>query len=402
VAKPGDSDKLRIGDPVFTIGNPLEVGTSVSAGIVSALDRDLRNTPYDNFIQTDAAINYGNSGGPMVNANGEVVGVDTAMVSPTASFAGLGFAITSNDMALVVERLRRFGAVRAGWIGAQLQDLTSNIAEGLGLNRPVGAIVVSLDANEPAARAGLNVGDVVTAVNGTPCRDGRQVMRSIALIDVGKPTTLTVFRDSRERQIEVIVGVFPGDAAPTRLAPASATLTAIAEKPDLGIKLSGITDSMRRRYSMNVKSGAVIASVDPKSAAGAAGLVPGDVVLRVQNMPVTSPADFKRALKATRKLGRHFVLLLVRKKNAWQWVAVLSKPQPAPSPRSGGLTDLNAPCEAGDCLVSLIRSNQIVLPTPRVEGCRRASPSPLRPCSAQVLPDRFGATGSELLAGYRL
>ncbi len=328
----GDSDRLQIGDPVVTIGNPLEVGTSVSAGVVSALDRDLRNSPYDNFIQTDAAINHGNSGGPMVNADGEVVGVDTALVSPTEGFAGLGFAITSNDTRFAIDQLRRFGVVRAGWIGVRLQDVTADIAEGLGSDQPAGAIVVSLDANATATSGGLDVGDVVTMVNGVRCRDARHAMRAIGLIEVGGIARLTVYRDGMERQVGVSVIEFPGDEGQTRPTPPSITVAAIAEKPDFGIKLSSISEEMRRRYSIDVEAGAVIASVDPVSAAGAAGLVPGDVVLRVQNTPIADPANFRVAVKTVKTLGRSFVLMLVQKKSARQWVAVLSKPPAIPFP----------------------------------------------------------------------
>ena len=328
----GDSDKLRIGEPVFTIGNPLALGTSVSAGIVSALDRDIRKSPYDAFIQTDAAINRGNSGGPLVDAKGEVVGVDTALISPTEGSAGLGFAITSNDTEFVVGRLRSVGKVQAGWIGARLQDVTGELADATGLERPRGAIVVSVDANEPAMEAGIKPGDILTAVDSIRYIDARGVMRAFLRIGVGQRATVTEFRDGTERQIQVTVAEFPGDAVQTDVSTATATLAAIAERPDFGMKLVGLNDEARSRYKTALKSGALVDSVDPDSAASAAGLVPGDVILQVLNLPVINPAEFEEAATAARKLGRHLVPMLVQKKDGLQWVAVLSKPPMLPSP----------------------------------------------------------------------
>lgn len=328
----GDSDKLRIGEPVFTIGNPLALGTSVSAGIVSALDRDIRKSPYDAFIQTDAAINHGNSGGPLVNAKGEVVGVDTALISPTEGSAGLGFAITSNDTEFVVGRLRSVGKVQAGWIGARLQDVTGELADATGLDRPGGAIVVFVDVNGPAMQAGIKAGDILTAVDGTRYDDPRGVMRAFARIGVGQRATVTEFRDGMERQIQLTIAEFPGDDVPSNVTGAAATLAAIAERPDFGMKLNDVNGVTRSRYESAVKSGVVVTSVDPDSAAGAAGLVPGDVILQVQNVAVTNPAEFEQAAEMARKLGRDFVAMLVQKKDGLQWVAVLSRPPAPPSP----------------------------------------------------------------------
>ncbi len=327
----GDSDKVRIGDPVFTIGNGLDLGVSVSEGIVSALDRDIRTGPYDAYIQTDAALNHGNSGGPLVDESGKVVGVDTALVSPTTGYAGLGFAIPSNEASFVIGRLLRYGTVRAGWIGLKLQDLTANLADGFGLRSPEGGIVLAVASGAPAEKAGLKIGDVITAVDGAPSANARQVMNAIARADVGQRTALTVFRNGAEQRIEVTIAEFPGDRTPYKPTETSAGLAALADQSDFGIKLTDVTASTNAHFGMALAAGALVAAVAPGSAAGAAGLVPGDVILRVENMPIANPADFASAIQTARKLGRYFVPMLVQKKDERQWIAVFSKPPPLAS-----------------------------------------------------------------------
>ena len=325
----GDSEKMRIGDPVFTIGNALDLGVSVSEGIVSALDRDIRSSPYDAYIQTDAALNHGNSGGPLVDASGKVVGVDTALVSPTTGYAGLGFAIPSNEASFIIGRLLKYGTVQAGWIGLQLQDVTADLADGFGLRRPKGGIVVAVAPGSPAAKAALEVGDIVTSVGGEPSANARQVMTAIARAQVGQQTALSVFRDGAEHRIEVTVAELPGDLTPYKPTETSAGLAAIADQSDFGIKLTDVTAEANAHYGMDVKAGALVAAVAPGSAGGAAGLVPGDVILRVENMPIANPADFTKSVQAARRLDRYFVPMLVQKKDERQWIAVFSKLPPS-------------------------------------------------------------------------
>jgi serine protease Do len=326
----GDSHALRIGDPVFTIGNPLGVGTSVGAGIVSALNRNLRMSPYDELIQTDAAINHGDSGGPMVDRNGEVIGVDTALVSPTRGFVGLGFAIPSNDVAFVIGRLRRYGAIRAGWIGVELQDLTAQLAMALGMDTPQGAVVVTTDPGQPAALAGLDAGDVIASVDGAPTPTAREVLRAIARIAVGTDVTLAVLRDGVPRTMQVPVAVYPGDLKPNAPPPERATLAAIAAAPNFGITFGPLTPAARDHYGITRTAGALVSSVDPDSAGGAAGLVPGNVIVQVDDTPVADPPAFERAATAARKRQRIFVALLVEKKDGLKWVPVLAHPPPVP------------------------------------------------------------------------
>ncbi len=328
----GDSSKLRIGDPVFTIGNALGVGISVSKGIVSALDRNIRTSPFDAYIQTDAALNHGNSGGPLVDASGKVVGVDSALISPTTGYAGLGFAIPSNEADFIIRRLLKFGTVRGGWIGLQLQDVTGDLADGFGQRRPEGGIVVATDPGSPAANAGLKVGDIITGVGSEPSANARQVMTAIAHTEVGQRVSLAVFRDGAEQRIEVTVAELPGDLVPYKPTETSAGLEAIADQSDFGVKLADVTPATNAHYGMDVKAGALVAAVAPGSAAGAAGLVPGNVILQVMDMPIANPADFTKSVEAARKLGRYFVPMLVQKKDERQWIPVFSKLPPLASP----------------------------------------------------------------------
>ena len=321
----GDSEKVQIGDPVFTIGNALDLGVSVSEGIVSALDRDIRTGPYDSYIQTDAALNHGNSGGPLVDANGKVIGVDTALVSPTTGYAGLGFAIPSNEANFIIQRLLKYGTVRAGWIGVQLQDMTADLAMGFGLSRPEGGIVVAVTSGSPAEKAGLRTSDIITGVGGHASANARQAMTWLARAEVGQRTTLTVFRNGAEQQIEVAIDELPGDRTPYKPTETSAGLAAIADQSDFGIELTDVTAETNAHYGTEVKAGALVAAVAPGSAGGAAGLVPGDVILKVENMPIANPADFTKAVQAARRLGLYFVPMLVQKKDEQQWIAVFSK-----------------------------------------------------------------------------
>ena len=327
----GDSRTLRIGDPVFTIGNPLGVGTSVGGGIVSALNRNLRMSPYDELIQTDAAINHGDSGGPMVDRRGKVIGVDTALVSPTSGFAGLGFAIPANDVTFVIGRLREHGAIRAGWIGAELQDLGAQLGIALGMDVPQGAVVVTTDPGAPAALAGLRPGDVITAVDGEAMRSARAVLRTIARIAVGTDITLTLLRDGAARALTVPVAVYPGDLKPNAPPPERATLAAIAAAPNFGITFSALTEAARAQYRITARTGALITSVDPHSAGGAAGLVPGNVIVQVDTTPVDDAPAFERAATLARKRSRFFIALLVAKKDGLKWVPVLAHAPPVPN-----------------------------------------------------------------------
>jgi serine protease Do len=319
----GSSSDLEIGTPVLAIGNPLGLGLSVSAGIVSALNRNINDSPYDDYIQTDAAINHGNSGGPLVNLEGQVVGVDTSLIAmPNGGSIGLGFAITADDAKFVVDRLLQYGEVRAGWIGAALQDVTPDVVASLGLPWQKGAIVARVDAGGAAARAGIQEGDIITSIDGADFADSRALMRIIGKTMIGRTVSLEIWRDGKPMTVWVAVAGYPSDGPEQDGAAVPAAAAAMRpDMPDFGMKLQPLGNDLRTRYHLaGLRSGLVVTSVAPNSVAAQHGLAAGDVVLRVQNVPVSTHADFAGAVKQARADGRHYVLLLVRSANDQRWV----------------------------------------------------------------------------------
>ncbi|HEX6995895.1 MAG TPA: DegQ family serine endoprotease [Gammaproteobacteria bacterium] len=319
----GDSDAVRVGDWVLAIGNPFGLGGSASAGIVSARGRDIRSGPYDDYLQIDAPINQGNSGGPVFNAAGEVIGVSTAIVSPNGGSVGIGFAIPSNHVTAVVEQLKETGSVERGWLGVSLQDLDEALAESLGIDGTEGALVAEVIAGSPADDAGFEVGDVVTRFDGEDIDSVRDLTFTVARHRPGESVTVDVIRDGRSRELEVELGdraratsmPFSGSRAPARPG-------ARAGETALGLRLAPLTD--RERSSLGLPSdvdGALIVDVRPGSAAAREGLRGGDVIVSVNRQPVDSVDDVTAALDAARR-GNGRALLLVRRGDAQHFVAL--------------------------------------------------------------------------------
>src|SRR5205809_5369895 len=247
----GDSDKLRLGEWVIAIGNPFSLGGSVTAGIVSARNRDISQGPYDNYIQTDASINRGNSGGPLFNLEGEVVGVNTLIISPTGGSIGLGFAVPSKTVAGVVDQLRQFGELRRGWLGVRIQPVTDEIGESLNIKHARGALVAGIDEKGPAKPAGIEPGDVVVKFDGKDVKEMRDLPRIVADTAVGKDVEVTIVRKGKEEKKTVKLGRLEDGEKPQ---PASAKSTPPEEKSvvqkSLGLQLSGITPELRTRYKI--------------------------------------------------------------------------------------------------------------------------------------------------------
>ena len=309
----GDSEKMRIGDWVIAIGNPFGLGGSVSAGIVSARNRDISDQSYGQYIQTDAAINKGNSGGPLFNLAGEVVGINTAILSPTGGSIGIGFAVPSSIATGVIDQLQRFGETRRGWLGVRIQNVDDSIAESLGLGTPRGALVAGIDEKGPAKTAGLEPGDVIVRFDGKEVKESRDLPRLVGQTAVGKDVEVVVMRKGREISRTVKLGRLeetqqakaePGQPGPRGSAPATARA--------LGLELSPITDDLKRRFSIrdNVK-GVVVTRVDPNSAAADKRISAGDVIVEVQQEAVTSPDAITRRIDQLKKDGRKSALLLV-------------------------------------------------------------------------------------------
>jgi serine protease Do len=326
----GDSDTAQVGDWVVAIGNPFGLGGSVTAGIVSARGRDIRQGLYDDFIQTDAAINRGNSGGPLFNLNGEVVGINTAIYSPSGGSIGIGFSIPSNLAKNIVAQLRDGGRVRRGWLGVNIQQVTDEIAESLGLrNGARGALVARAQEGGPAALGGIQAGDVILRFNGTEVREMRNLPRIVADTRVGNQVPVVVWRDGREQTVQVTVAELPSEQQQAAATPGPAARPQNTELSGLGMRVSPISPETRERFSLRADSrGVVITEVTPGSAAAERELRPGDVIVEVQQERVSSPQEVQERLERLRRQGRATALLLIESAQGQRWVPLrLNAPQ---------------------------------------------------------------------------
>lgn len=311
----GNSDTVQIGDPVIAIGNPLGAGMSVSTGIVSALNRHIATSEFDNYIQTDAAINHGNSGGPLFNQAGELIGMNTALISPTRGSAGLGFAQPSNDVMFVTERLIRHGWVRPGWAGCVVADVTAELAHALDLPSPKGSIIAAVSDAGPAAAAGLQVGDVVLRFGDRTPRDSRELRRLIAMATVDQTVPVAVLRDGRERIFPVTIRPWPASAAEIAARSTQAAAPTVAIPADLGLSLAAISHEVREKYGLDVAQvGVVITGIAAGTDAATRGLSVGDVILRVQKEKVRTPQQVQTEVDAARTHHRQYIAALVLKK----------------------------------------------------------------------------------------
>ncbi len=316
----GDSARLRVGQKVIAIGNPLGLGGSVSEGIVSALNRDLGSTPTDDYIQTDAAINHGNSGGPLFNEQGQVIGIDTAFETPGGSAngsVGLGFAIPANHIRYVLDMMRAYGQVRAGLLGATTQTLTPELALALGLPPAGGAIVTAVAQGGPAAKAGLAVGDVIGSVDdGDPITDSRTLVRAAQARKPGTTMTLDMLHAGAPRTLAVVLGTWPDANAPVPRRPA-VVHAAMMEVMGLHDVPPGITLAAARQPGV-----ATVATVAAGDGAAAAGIRAGDTIVMVQQTPVTNEAALEAALAAARHAGRPYAAVLIDRAGKRGWVAL--------------------------------------------------------------------------------
>jgi serine protease Do len=327
----GDSDTTQVGDWVVAIGNPFGLGGSVTAGIVSARGRDIRQGLYDDFIQTDAAINRGNSGGPLFNLGGEVVGINTAIYSPTGGSIGIGFAIPSNLARNIVAQLQADGRVRRGWLGVNIQQVTDEIAESLGIKDGArGALVARAQEGGPAAAGGIQAGDVILRFNGREVREMRNLPRIVADTQVGQRVPVVVWRDGREQTVDITIAELPGEQQQAAAQPTQPTVPQQTELSGLGLRVSPITPEQRERFSLRAESrGVVITEVSPGSVAADRELRPGDVIVEVQQERVTSPQEVQERLERLRRQGRATALLLIEGPQGQRWVPLrLNERQP--------------------------------------------------------------------------
>ncbi|MDH6259257.1 Do family serine endopeptidase [Bradyrhizobium sp. BR13661] len=309
----GDSDKLRLGDWVVAIGNPFSLGGTVTAGIVSAKNRDISSGPYDSYIQTDAAINRGNSGGPLFNLEGDVIGVNTLIISPSGGSIGIGFAVPSKTVAGVVDQLRQFGELRRGWLGVRIQSVTDEIAESLSIKPARGALVAGIDDKGPAKPAGIEPGDVVVKFDGKDVKDPKDLSRIVADTAVGKEVDVVIIRKGEEQTKKVTLGRLQD---PDKVQAAVKTDEPAPEKPvtqkALGLDLAVLNKDLRARYKIkdSVK-GVVVTNVDANSDAAEKRLSAGDVIVEVAQEAVASGDEIQKRIDQLKKDGKKSVLLLV-------------------------------------------------------------------------------------------
>ena len=298
----------RIGDWVIAVGNPFGLGGTVTAGIVSARGRDIGAGPYDDFLQIDAAVNRGNSGGPTFDTDGNVVGVNTAIVSPTGGSVGIAFAIPAATVKAIVAQLRDSGKVTRGWIGVQIQEVTADLAEGLGLKGTRGALVADPQAGSPAAKGGIESGDVIVSINGADAQDSRDVARTISNLRPGSTASIVVVRNGEEKSFNIVLGNL-SDQREANLSTEVPRQKGIT-MPRVGVAVAPASD------------GVIVTSVDPDGPAADQGLASGDVILQAEGKKIAGASDLRNTIEAAQKSGKHAVLMRVRSSDGIKFIAV--------------------------------------------------------------------------------
>ena len=311
----GDSGKMRVGDWVMAIGNPFGLGGSVTVGIISATKRDINAGPYDDFLQTDAAINRGNSGGPLFNMDGQVIGVNTAIISPSGGSIGIGFAVPSNSAMQVLDQLKQYGETRRGWLGVHVQNVTDEIAVSLGLQEPKGALVAKVSPDSPAATAGIQPSDIILKFDGQAIDNMRSLPRAVAATAIGKSVDVELMRKGETVDLTVTVGRLPEDedVQDSVKDDGEEDLAPEPEREDLlGLSIAPLTEELRERFNIGKSvEGVVITEVKPNSPAAQKDVKPGEVIVEVTQEKVKQPQDVKTRVLAVQKSGRKSVLLLL-------------------------------------------------------------------------------------------
>jgi serine protease Do len=301
----------RVGDWVLAVGNPFGLGSTVTAGIISARGRDIGAGPYDDFIQIDAPVNKGNSGGPAFDVEGNVIGVNTAIFSPSGGSVGIAFAIPADTVRTVVGQLKDKGAVTRGWIGVQIQPVTDDMTESLGLKKAEGALVAEPQDGSPAAKAGIKAGDVITAVNGQPVKDARDLVKRIGAMAPGSSVKLDIFRKGSTEAMTVTLGEVPNEQHQAR-----------AQSEERGLPRLGLTLAPAGGVAGAGTEGVVVTSVEPDGPAASQGFKSGDVILEVGGKAVSNPADIRKALADARDAGKRAVLMRVKTGEGTKFVAL--------------------------------------------------------------------------------
>ena len=309
----GSSANIKVGDWVMAIGNPFGLGGSLTVGIISAKQRDINAGPYDDFLQTDAAINKGNSGGPLFNMAGEVIGVNTAIISPTGGSIGIGFAVPADTVTTVVSQLKEFGQVKRGWLGVKIQSISEDIGESLGVPENTGALVAGVTPDSPAAKAGIEAGDVILKFDGKDVTTMRGLPKLVAQSPIGKAVDVEVLRQGQKKTLSVSVGMLDEEDGEPQ--PPAEEKKEEPQQPSpaiLGLTLAPLSDEMKSRLGFDPKvNGVIVTEIDPSSPAATKNIRSGDVITEAQQEAVKSPSDIERAVEKVKKAGGKSVLLLV-------------------------------------------------------------------------------------------
>lgn len=320
----GDSDKARVGDWIIAIGNPYGLGGSVSAGIISARARDINVGPFDDFLQTDAAINRGNSGGPMFNMKGEVIGVNTAIFSPSGGNVGIGFALPAALAEPVISQILKFGKAKRAWLGVKIQPVTDEIAESLGLEDSYGAMVLEVLKDGPAESAGVQVGDIILKFNGERIESMRKLPRIVAGSPIGDKTVIQVFRNGQVKNLRVQLGELNEEEIAKDEIPEPSKNNSLRERSKnvLGMGLLPLDSEIRNKYSISTKQGLLIAKVNPESDAAEKRLAPGMIIIKANQRSIASVEDIRRQVDAVKKAGRGSILLMIKHGDVQRFVAL--------------------------------------------------------------------------------
>ncbi len=331
----GSSADMKLGDWVMAIGNPFGLGGSVSVGIVSSKERDIGSGPYDDFIQTDAAINKGNSGGPLFNMSGDVIGVNTAIISPSGGSIGIGFSVPSDSATVIVDQLRRFGETRRGWLGVKIRSVSDDVAETIGTTEKSGALVESVTPDGPSAKAGIKEGDIIVRFDGKDVPTNRALPKAVARTTQGREVDIEIIRQGKRQVLKIVIGRLqedddkkpaaaskPGQTPPGQTPPDSKKGATPPVTPGdavnqlslslPGLKLSPLDDALRKQYGIDGKvKGILVTEADPTSAAGQKGVKAGDVIVEVAQDPANSLDDIVKSIDKVKKAGRKAVLMRI-------------------------------------------------------------------------------------------
>lgn len=321
----GNSDTMRVGDWVIAIGNPFGLGGSVSAGIVSARSRNINAGPFDDFIQTDAAINRGNSGGPLFNSAGEVIGVNSAIFSPSGGNIGIGFSIPSALAEPVLKQLREFGRTHRGWLGVKIQHVTDEIADSVGLKHPHGALVLEVNDGSPAQKAGVKAGDVIVSFDGKPIEEMRFLPRTVAETKIGKQVKVTVWRDGKERELNITLGEMDetSDVAKATQEKKMPMAKSEAVEQFMGLSLVVIDDQVRREFGLKgTVSGLMVVDAKPVSSGDEMALQAHDILVEANQQALASVGDLKRAVSTAKREGKKNVLLRINRAGSMMFVTM--------------------------------------------------------------------------------